>query len=149
MANGTFTYGYGSNPAIDAPRFLVADTVEEGHIFADEEIMMTANLISPMLAIVPTGGGQTSFSGVPASYRFTAALMLEALAGNKARLASALKILDITVDTTKAAAALRDTAKTLRDSEINDGSFAIAEQCTDQFSARERLWKQLVRLQNG
>lgn len=154
MFTMSFSYGAGSNPPIDAPRMLIADTVQflpdgvtRAYIFEDSEIEMAANAICPAVFIVPTGGGQTQFTG-QASYRFVAACLLESLASNKARLAGALKVLDIEMDTTKAAKALLDQAKAMRDAENTNGSFAIVEQVTDQFSARERLWKQLVRLQS-
>jgi hypothetical protein len=149
----TFTYGYGDNPPIDYPRFLVADTVEfaaDGvtpvYIFADEEIAM-AGVIDAITVIAPGGGGQQSYTGM-STPRFQAAALLEALASNKARLASAMKVLDISIDTTKAAAALCEQAEALRNAERNSGAFAIVEWVPDQFAARERLWKQMVRLLN-
>lgn len=141
-----FTYQFGANPSIDVVRFLVADTVDAGHVFEDSEIEMVANLVCPTFAIVPTGGGQTMRTA-NASYRFVAAALLESLASNQARLATALKVLDITVDAGKAAQELRKQAEAMRNAERMDGSFALVEQVPDQFAARERLWKQWVRLQ--
>jgi hypothetical protein len=98
--------------------------------------------------IYPTGGGQTAFMG-QSTPRFVAAGLLDALASNKARLGGALKVLDISLDSSKLAQALRDQAAALRAAEQNNGSFAVVEQVNDQFGARERLYKMLVRLQNG
>jgi hypothetical protein len=141
----SFSYQFGANPQIDYPRLLVADTVDTGHIWEDSEILAAANICSA-LYITATGAGQTLVTG-QASYRYTAATLLDSLAANKARLANALKVLDIQVDTRGAAQELRAQAQALRDQEMNDGSFAIIEQTFDQFAARERLWKQMVRLQ--
>jgi hypothetical protein len=149
----SFSYQFGANPPIDYPRFLVADTVEFGpdgitpvYIFQDSEIEMAAQ-IEQIMVIAPGGGGQQTYTGT-ASYRFQAATLLETIASNKARLASAMKVLDISIDTTKAAAALCEQAKALRAAEQNSGAFAFVEWVPDQFSARERLWKQMVRLLN-
>lgn len=151
---GTFSYNYGANPSIDVVRLLIADTVQYGAdgvtpvwIFADQEIQMAATYVCPAFAIVPSGGGQATTFG-QSSYRFTAAALLESLAANKARLANALKVLDIQMNVQAASKELKDLANQLREAEQNDGSFAIVEQCVDAFSQRERLWKQMLRLQS-
>jgi hypothetical protein len=142
----SFSYNLGAVPNIDVPRLLIADTVDQGHIFEDQEILMMANLVCPAAAIVPSGAGQASINGTP-SYRYIAAALLESLAANKARLANALSVLDVKVNTQAAAQELRETAKSLRQAEQENGSFAIVEQCVDQFASRERLWKTMLRLQ--
>lgn len=148
-----FSYNYGANPDIDIPRLLIADTVEFGpdgttpvYIFDDREITAMATYVSPAIAIMPSGAGQLTTVGTP-TYRYTAAALLDSLAANKARLANALKVLDITVNTADAARELRDTAQSLRDTEDSQGNFGVAEWTVDQFASRERLWKQMVRLQ--
>lgn len=142
----SFSYQLGANPTIDVPRLLVADTVSDGHIFEDEEILMMTNFVCPAASIVPAGGGQATINGTP-SYRYIAAALLEALAANKAKLANALKVLDIQVNTQSASQELKDLADRYRQAEQENGGFAIVEQTVDQFAARERLWKQMLRLQ--
>jgi hypothetical protein len=135
------TYSYGDNPSVDYVRLLVADTVAP-FIFDDREIM--AGYQIDTFAFWPPVGFQVT-SGTP-SYRRCAATLLDSLASNAARLASALKVLDIAVDTKTAATDLRAAAQSLRDTEANSGAFAMSEMVNDQFSARERTFKQLLRL---
>jgi hypothetical protein len=149
-----FSYNYGSNPTIDYPRLLIADTVEFApngttpvYIFDDREILAMYN-IGAVSVIGPSGGGQVNVVSNP-SPRYVAANLLLSLAGNKARLANALKVLDIQVNTQGAAQELRAIAETWLEMEWNSGDVAIVEQVVDQFSARERLWKQMVRLSVG
>ncbi len=140
----SFSYGMGSNPTIDAPRMLIADTDSTHPIFADEEILMVYNI--DQIQFFPAMSTGVASAGPTSSYRFVAATLLEALASNKARLAAALEVLDIKVDSAKAAVELRKTAEAMRDAERNSGAFGIAELFVDQFTGRERLWKQLIRL---
>jgi hypothetical protein len=81
------------------------------------------------------------------SYYRAAALLLDALAANKALLSSVTKLLDVSLSPDKAAIQLRTTADDYRDIAANDGSFAIAEMVVNQFSERERLWKQMLRIE--
>lgn len=148
----SFSYGMGSNLPIDGPRFLVADTVQfkpdnvtRAYIFEDEEITMVAGM-NAFAVISPSGGGQSTTTS-PSSPFYVAATLLESLASNKARLASIQELLDVKLSPEKAAQELRAQAEALRNSERNSGAFAIIEQCNDQFAARERLWKSLLRLQ--
>ncbi len=140
----SFSYGMGSNPQIDAPRILVADTDAAHPIFQDEEILLVYNV--DQIQFFPAMSTGVASAGPTSSYRFVAATLLEALASNKARLAAALEVLDIKVDSAKAAVELRKTAEAMRDAERNSGAFGIAELFVDQFTGRQRLWKQLVRL---
>ena len=142
----TFTYDFGINRQISVVRMLVGDTDPAHPIFGDDEVLAGYSL-NAFAVITPSGGGQYS-SSAPASPFFVAATLLESLASNKARLASVGQLLDVHLDAAKASQELRATAKALRDSERNSGAFAIAEQVPTQFAARERLWKQMLRLQS-
>ncbi len=137
----------GLNPQIDAPRFLILDTQEAVHIFEDEEILLAYKI--DKINFFPAVSTGVAMPGPTASYRFVAACMLEALASNKARLSAALEVLDIKIDASKSAIELRKTAEAHRDAERNSGAFGIAEICYDQFTSRERLRNQLVRLYGG
>jgi hypothetical protein len=143
----SFTYGMGGNPQIDAPRMLIADTDSTHPIFQDEEILMAYNIDT--IQYFPQISTNVASAGPTPSYRFVAALLLEALAANKARLAAALEVLDIKIDASKAAIELRKTAEAMRDAERNSGAYGIAELFYDQFTGRERLWKQLIRVTGG
>jgi hypothetical protein len=141
----SFSYNLGANPAIDYPRLLIADTDSTHPIFQDEEI----NSASAIDAVVFFPAVQSGIAGPTtgtASPRRTAATLLDALAANKARLSAALEVLDIKLDASKAAKALQDQAKALRDTEMNSGAFGIAELYLDQFTGRQRIWKQLLRI---
>jgi len=80
---------------------------------------------------------------------FAAALALDSIASNKARLAAIAQILDVKLGHDAAAAALHTQAEAYRNLERNSGSFAIAEMVVDQFSARQRITSQLLRLFQG
>lgn len=143
----SFTYNAGANPYIDAPRMLIADTDATHPIFQDEEISMAYNIDA--IQYFPAVSVNLPNAGPTPSYRFVAATLLEALAANKSRLAAALEVLDIKIDASKAAVELRKTAEAMRDAERNSGAFGIAELFYDQFTGRERLWKQLIRVTGG
>lgn len=143
----SFSYQFGANPQIDAPRLLIADTDVLRPIFQDEEILLTYTITqTPYFPAVST---DVRYTNAQPSYRFVAAALLEVLAANKARLSAALEVLDIRIDPSKAATELRKTAEAMRDAERNSGAFGIAELFYDQFTGRERLWKQLIRISGG
>lgn len=153
----SFSYGAGSNPAIDYPRFLSSDTVQlnaQGqrvYAFEDSEILMatqielgvwqSAQFFSPPV-------GVASFGSVPVPWRRIAANLLDALAANQARLQIIAKLLDVTVNP-KASAEMRAQAAALREADDNSGAFVIIEQVNDVFSFRDRYWKQVQRMTGG
>ena len=142
----SWTYGFGSNPQIDYVRLLIADTNSAQPLFQDQEILSAYNIIS-VFCIVPGGSGQATInSAYTPSYYRVAAILLDALASDKARLAAQLKVLDIEMNLQVAAQELRATAKEFRDVEDNSGAFAIVEMVPNNFAAYERVWKQLLRL---
>lgn len=157
-----FTYSYGANPAIDFPRLLISDTqqylpdgVTPGYVFADQEITAMTNIVQsqfqsgmfwPTPGGAPSGGTEgTYLPAIPVPYYRIAAMLLTAIASNKARLASVVKLLDVTLAPEKAAKALLDGAKAYLDADDNSGAFMIIEQVNDGFSFRDRWWKQWQR----
>jgi len=64
----------------------------------------------------------------PVSYLRSAALLLDALAANKSRLASIKQLLDVRLDSSDAAIQLRATAAEYRSVDDDAGAFAIIEQ---------------------
>lgn len=143
----SFTYDIANAPQISIPRLLVADTDATHPIFQDDEIL-AAYTVDSIAVFPPIGQGIAITYGSP-SYRRAAAVLLDVLAANKARLAAALEVLDIKLDPSKAAKELRATAQQLRDTEADSGAFAIAEMVNTSFTARERTWKQLLRIFGG
>lgn len=144
--NLSFTYQFGANLQIDAPRFLVADTISASHIFEDSEIVMayTIDSVGFFAASSSSSGNIRSSVGTP-SYRRVAAVLLDALGSNKARLSAALEVLDIKINPGAAASALLKQAQYFRDLEADSGTFAIAEVVTDVFSWRTRVWSSWFR----
>jgi hypothetical protein len=128
---------------------LIADTDSVHPIFQDSEIQMA--LLMNTSSYLYASMGQ--FFGPPpvnvTSTLRAAALLLDSLASNKARLAAIVELLDVKLSADKAAIQLRAQAKEFRDLENNSGSFAIAEMVNDQFQARERVGRQFLRLEAG
>ncbi len=112
------TYQFGANPQIDYPRLLIADTDMTLPIFQDSEILAAYVIDMPFMIVPASGPTVNAAIGTP-SYRRIAAGLLDCLA-----------------------------AQALRDTENNNGSFAIAEMVPNNFAARERVWKQLLRIDN-
>lgn len=148
-----FTYDFTSEPSISRVRLLIADTDGNNFTFEDEEINQALYMESSQALYVsgqanPTATATTNAVYVPQvySYYLAAALLLESLASNKAKLGSIVQLLDVKIDPTKAARMLREIAEGYREREENMGHFAIAEQVTTTFQARERIWAQWLRL---
>jgi hypothetical protein len=148
----SFTYGPlssppFSNPPIDLPRLLVADTNAAKPIFQDEEINLAtlAQQLQFQSSMFYSGAAGRNLPSSPVSYLRVAALLLDSLAANKGRLAGIQQMLDIKIDASKAAVALQAQAKVLRETDDNSGAFMIIEQCNDYFSFSDRFWKQVQR----
>lgn len=151
-----FTYGYGSNPAIDYPRLMVGDTVEfqadgitRAYIFDDREIQM-ATMIE--LGVFQSsqfydfnGGAPSLLGGNGTPYRRIAATLLDAICASQSRLAGVIQLQDVKLAVDKAAKALQEAAKTLRETDDDSGAFAIIEQVPNQFAFRDRFWKTVQR----
>ena len=156
----SFSYGPSSspptlNPPIDYIRGLVADTQEfnaQGQpifIFSDQEIQMFTQMQTQVFqsSMFYSGPAGMYIPPTPPDYYRIAALMLDALSANKARLASIKKLLDVQLDSSDAAIQLRLTAEEYRDISDNGGAFAIIEQVNDYWSFADRFWKQVQRQQ--
>ncbi len=155
----SFSYGLGlnppvPNPAIDYPRLLVSDTTQfaaDGttpiYIYEDAEILAAADIITNVFqsAQFYSGPAGRNIPSTPVNYLRTAALLLEALAADKARLASVKQVLDVKLDASDAAIQLRAGAQSYRDMDDNSGAFFIAEQVNNSFSFADRWWKQVQR----
>ncbi len=145
----SFSYQYGANPPIDYVRFLIPDTVDLNHIFEDQEITMATTMQSLVWqsSMFYSGvAGQTTLPTPPVSYARIAAMMIDALANDRARLASVKRILDVELDPATASKMLRDGAQCLRDQD-DEGAFVIIEQVQTgaPWSFRDRWWAQIQR----
>lgn len=156
MATGTFSYNFGANPPIDYVRLLISDTQQfaaDGttpiYIFADQEIQSFTALQATIFqsGMFYSGPAGAYIPSTPVSYLRVAALALDSLAANKARLASIKKLLDVQLDSSDAAIQLRATAEEYRTVDDNAGAFAIIEQVNDYWSFSDRFWKQVQRQQ--
>ncbi len=155
----SWSYESGNNPAIDYPRLLIADTDPVQPIFQDEEILAVEQIVrqpfqSGMFFSTPNGpvgGGTlgTALPQLPIPYYRVAAILLNSIAANKARLSSIMQLLDVKLDPSKAAKALQDQAKAYLDLDDNSGAFMIIEQINNDWSFRDRFWKQWQRQSAG
>jgi hypothetical protein len=146
-----FSYDFAVAPLIGYVRLLIGDTNSAKAIFSDEEITAAYNIQasqfqSSMFFSYPSGNNLPS---TPVSYLRVAALLLDSLASSKSRLASVVQILDVKLDVSKAAEALRDQAKAYRDTDDDAGAFAIIEQCNNAWSFKQRFWSQVQRQSGG
>lgn len=144
----SFSYNLGANPPIDYVRLLISDTQSVNHVFEDEEITSASVIASSVWQ------SSMQYSGVdgvgtlpsnPVNYLRTAALLLDALAANKSRLASIKQLLDVRLDSSDAAIQLRATAQEYRDVDDTNMAFVIIEQCHNEWTFRDRFWAQWQR----
>ena len=145
------TYSGGANPSIDYVRLLVADTNTAAPIFQDSEITAAMSINQAV--------GQSSMfysysclsqylPQAPTNYLRAAALLLTSLAGNSARFASVVGLLDVKLNAAAASTALLATAQRYLDMDDNSGAFAIAEQVNTVWSFRDR-WLAMLQRQTG
>jgi hypothetical protein len=128
------TQTYDPSSLLGVTRLLSQDTNIPNAIFEDEEYTALLNLSSsnPLLA---------------------AASALDVIAANEIYVQKRIKLLDLTTDGVQEGQQLHAIAQSYRDrvaSGIDDptGMFDWAEQVVDEFTERERLLKQLLRLQD-
>ncbi len=143
----SFSYGFGANPTIDYPRMLIGDTVEAGHIYEDSEInsayAIQANVWQSSMFY--SGSGGRTLPSTPVSYYRVAALLLDSLASNRARLGGVTKLLDVTLSLGAVAKSLHDQANCWRELDDNSGAFVMIEQTNTTFGFLDRFWKQVQR----
>jgi len=147
----SFSYDFSTNPAVANVRLLIGNTNVLKPVFSDEEInafyaIQASTFQSGML--YSGTAGRTLPSG-PLSVLRVAALALDSLASNRARIAAVSRMLDVTIMPGVAAKALHDQAQCWREVEDNSGALAIIEQCTTTFGFIDRWWKQMQRQSGG
>ena len=128
-------FTYDLSDSVGKVRLLIMDNVSSDYLFEDAEISALLTMEGDVV-------------------RRGAALALETMASNEAYVSKRIRILDLQTDGPAVAKELRERAKMLRsladrdDQATDGGQFDIAEWVVDDFSARERLVKQDLRI-NG
>jgi hypothetical protein len=145
----SFTYVPGT--PIFYVRLLIPDTNSLSPVFQDEEItgFMQINQMtwqSSMFSSYYCGAVQ--LPQTPSNFLRAAALALNVLAANQARLAAVTGLLDVKLNGAAAAAALKAQAQAYLDMDDNSGAFAIYEQVTTVWSFRDR-WLAMLQRQTG
>lgn len=135
-------------------RLLIADTATPPkQVFSDDEISgfcFLAGNVWQSGMFFSGAAGQMTFGSIPSDAYRAAALALNTLANNAARLLMISQLLDVKLTTSAAACqALREGAQALLDMDDNSGAFAIAEQVTTQWSFGDRWLKQIQRQSGG
>lgn len=145
----SFTYDFVNAPAVSYVRLLISDTDATQPIFQDNEInaayTVQASVWQSTQFYSPPAGAYIPTS--PVSYFRVAAILLDAIASNKARLASIKRILDVQLDASDAAKWLMEQAKNYREIDDNSAAFLVVEQVHNDWSLISRYWKQVQRQQ--
>ncbi len=132
-------------------RLLISDTsnVAPLPVFQDEEIdaayLIQQSVWQSTQFYSPPAGAYLPY--LPVSYFRVAAILLDAMAANKAKLSSIRRILDVELDPSKAAQFLMDQAKNYREIDADSASLLIVEQVNNDASLISRYWKQVQRQQ--
>ena len=145
----SFSYVYGT--PIFYVRLLVPDTNSATPIFQDDEIQgfMDVNQMTWQSSMYNAWqSGRIQLPQTPSNFLRAAALALNALAGNAARLAAVIGLLDVKLNPAASAAALKAQAKAYLDMDDNSVAFAIYEQVTTVWASRDR-WLAMLQRQTG
>jgi len=141
----SYTPGLNAQPK-DLVRLLIGDTQELNHIFEDEEITSAFTVQSMTFqsgARFSAAAGRT-LPASPVSVLRVAALLLDALASQKARL-SITGLLDAKADFQAASKQLHAQAAAWRQIEDDSGAFVIIEQAGTTWGFLDRWWRQIQR----
>ena len=144
------SFSYTPGTPIFYVRLLIADTASPG-IFSDEEITGAMQINAMMWQssmYYAYQAGSVTLPSTPSNFLRTAALLLNSLASNSARLAAVTQLLDVHLSPAAATKALQDTAQRYLDMDDNSGAFAIAEQVTTVWTFRDR-WISMLQRQTG
>jgi len=146
-----WSYDFAANPTVANVRLIIGDRNPAKPIFSDEEIeafyrIQASTFQSGMWYSFAQG---RTLPASPVSILRVAALALDSLANQRARLATVTQILDVRVAPGIASKALHDQAECLREVEDNAGAIAIFEQCTSGFGYIQRWLKQAQRITIG
>ena len=146
-------FSYESGTDRGRVRLLIGDRDPANPVFTDAEID-DALYITSSQGIYSSGQLYVGWT-VPAnpvnvtSVYMAAAVLCESRAALLGSQAGVVEVLDVKLSMEKAATELRNIADCFRSAAIKQGHVAIAEVVYDQFGARERVWKQLLRLEGA
>jgi hypothetical protein len=121
------SFSYDPATQVGQVRLLCTDIDSSNPIFQDEDLNALLGLEAGVV-------------------RFAAAQALEIMAANEVMVQKRIKLLDLETNGPQQSTELRALANRLRKSEEEMAVFAIAEMVQDSFSARDRIWKQFLRL---
>lgn len=153
----SFSYGAGSNPPIDYPRMLVADTTQfdangqRVYAFEDSEIVAATTIEMSVWQSGMFYSGQAGVATLPSNpipWRRVAATLIDCLAANQARLSILSQVLDVKLNA-NATKDMQAQAAALRKADDESGAFVIIEQVNNVFSFRDRYWKTVQRQSGG
>jgi hypothetical protein len=144
----SFSYNPGTSAQPkDLVRLLIGDTQSVNHVFEDEEIL-SAFTVQQMTgfqsSMLYSGSQGQPLPGTPVSVLRVAALLLDALASQKARM-SISGLLDAKTDFQAASKQLHAQAEAWREIEDNSGAFMIIETTQTGWGFLDRFWKQIQR----
>ena len=155
----SWSFQAGNNPPIDFPRILSGDMNPTSPIFQDESILAIEQIVttpfqSGQFFSTPNGaiGGGTLGTNLPQQpipYYRVAAIMLNSMAAMQAWPSAVTELLDVKLNGPAAVKALLSLAKSYLDLDDNSGAFMIIEQVNNDFSFRDRFWKQWQRQSQG
>jgi hypothetical protein len=149
----SFSYDLEGNPRIAYIRLLIADTDSETEIFSDEEIaaayVISSSVYQSSMKYPTAAAGRTTLPSSPVSYMRVAALLLDALAASKSRIAGLKKLLDVELSPDQAARVYRDQAAEYRKIDDESGAFVVIEQCTTGATFLERWYRTIQRQNSG
>jgi hypothetical protein len=155
----SWSFGAGNNPPIDYPRILTGDMNPVAPIFQDESILAIEQIVttpfqSGMFFSTPNGaigGGTlgTYLPQIPIPYYRVAAIMLNSMASMQAWPSAVTELLDVKLNGPAAVKALQNLAQSYLDLDDNSGAFVIVEQVNNDWSFRDRYWRQYQRQSQG
>jgi len=147
-----FTYDFTTQPLISYVRALIPDTDYQRPIFGDDEItaFLAINAMTWQSGqFYSYANGALQLPSSPSNILRAAALALNTLAGNQARLMLVSSLLDVKMQNVGAVCkALQDVAQRWLDMDDNSGAFAIAEQVNTVWNFRDR-WLSMLQRQTG
>lgn len=138
----------GTNDQVDLVRLLISDTQSTNHVFEDSEIEGAYRIqaLQFQSSMFYSGAAGANLPASPVSVLRVAALLIDALATDQARLAAVTQLLDVHLSPDKAAQSLHAQAANWRQVDDESGAFVIIEQCSTEWAFKDRFWKQVQRL---
>lgn len=124
------SFSFDTSTDLGKVRLLIPDRDPNAYLFDDTDVQ--------------------AFLDIEGGIKLATALALETIASDQAMTLKVIKLLDLSTDGAKVSDALLARAKLLRSQaetelEGEDAGFDIAELVYDDFSYRQKVWKELLR----